>query len=152
MVTLLLKKSYLHKDLKEITFNDLWNCHGVFTTMRVVGKPVKILFFKEHINNLIKFLKIYKINEKNLKKNILKLIKLNLKKNKKYNHLLRVAVNKKIISVSLRRRLNQKLKFNLKLVNYSRNKPEFKNLKYQVLFYLLLCHKLPYLFSKIETV
>ncbi len=42
-------------------------------------------------------------------------------------------INKKIISVSLRRRLNQKLKFNLKLVNYSRNKPEFKNLKYQVI-------------------
>ena len=50
----LLKKSYLHKNLKEIKFNDLWNSYGVFTTMRVVGKPLKILFFKNHINNLIK--------------------------------------------------------------------------------------------------
>ena len=68
----LLKKSYLHKNLKEIKFNDLWNSYGVFTTMRVVGKPLKILFFKNHINNLIKSLKIYEIYEKNLKKKIIK--------------------------------------------------------------------------------
>ena len=74
MVTLLLKKSYRHKDLKEIKFNDLWNLHGIFTTMRVIGKPTKILFFKDHINNLINSLKIYKINKKDIKKNILKLI------------------------------------------------------------------------------
>ena len=67
----LLKKSYLHKNLKEIKFNDLWNSYGVFTTMRVVGKPLKILFFKNHINNLIKSLKIYEIYEKNLKKKLL---------------------------------------------------------------------------------
>ena len=47
MATLLLKKSYRHKDLKEIKFNDLWNSYGVFTTMRVIGKPTKILFFKQ---------------------------------------------------------------------------------------------------------
>ena len=39
----------------------------------------------------------------------------------------------KIISVSLFLRLIPKLKFNLKLVNYKRNKPEFKNLKYKVI-------------------
>ena len=83
MVTLLLKKSYLHKDLKEIKFHDLWNSYGVFTTMRVVGKPAKILFFKEHINNLFKSLKKYKINKKNIRQNILNLIKLNLSKKKK---------------------------------------------------------------------
>ena len=69
MVTLLLKKSYRHKDLKEIKFNDLWNAYGVFTTMRVVGKAAKILFYKSHIDNLISSLKIYKIYKKNLKKN-----------------------------------------------------------------------------------
>ena len=53
MVTLLLKKSYRHRDLKEITFKDLWSSYGIFTTMRVIGKPAKILFFKVHINNLI---------------------------------------------------------------------------------------------------
>ena len=60
MVTLLLKKSYLHKDLKEIKFNDLWNSYGVFTTMRVIGKPAKFLFFKNHIENLFKSLKDYR--------------------------------------------------------------------------------------------
>ena len=83
MVTLLLKKSYRHKDLKEVKFHDLWNSYGVFTTMRVIGKPLKILFFKEHIDNLFRSLKIYKINKKNIKQNILNLIKLNLSKKKK---------------------------------------------------------------------
>jgi len=108
MATLLLKKSYRHKDLKEIKFNDLWNSYGVFTTMRVIGKPAKILFFKEHIENLFRSLKIYKINKKNIKQNILKLIKLNLSKKKKYDHLFRVAVNNNMISISLRKRLKPK--------------------------------------------
>ena len=81
MATLLLKKSYLIKDLKEIKFKDLWNDYGVFTTMRVMGKDKKILFFKEHIENLIRSLKIYKLNKKNLKTNIFKLIRVNLSKN-----------------------------------------------------------------------
>ena len=83
MVTLLLKKSYRHKDLKEIKFHDLWNSYGVFTTMRVIGKPAKILFFKEHIDNLCRSLKIYKINKKSIRQNILNLIKSNLSKKKK---------------------------------------------------------------------
>jgi len=131
MVTLLLKKSYRHKDLKEIKFHDLWNSYGVFTTMRVVEKPAKIIFFKEHINNLIRSLKVYKINKKNIKQNILKLIKLNLNKNKKYDHLFRVAANNKMISISLRKRLKPKLNFSLKLIDYKRIEPEYKNLKYK---------------------
>jgi len=133
MVTYLLKKSYQHKSFKEVNFKDLWGDNGVFTTMWIFGNPPKILFFKPHIKNLIKSLKAYKINKLNLEKNILKLLTINIKKNNKYNHLLRVAINNKIISVSLRKRLTPKLKFNLKLVNYKRNKPEFKNLKYQVI-------------------
>ena len=70
MAILLLKKSYRHKDLKEVKFHDLWSSHGVFTTMRVIGKPARILFFKNHINNLFKSLKVYKINKKNIKKNL----------------------------------------------------------------------------------
>ena len=137
MVTLLLKKSYRHRDLKEITFKDLWNSYGIFTTMRVIGKPAKILFFKEHINNLIKSLKVYKVYKKDLKKDILKLIKLNLKKNKKYDHLLRVAANNKMISISLRKRLKPKSNFVLKLINYKRIKPEYKNLKYKKILSIL---------------
>jgi len=131
MATLLLKKSYRHKDLKEIKFHDLWNSYGVFTTMRVIGKPPKILFFKEHIDNLFKSLKIYKINKKNIKQNILHLIKLNLSKKKNYDHLFRVAANHKMISISLRKRFKPKSNFILQLVNYKRIDPEYKNLKYK---------------------
>ena len=131
MVTLLLKKSYRHKDLKEVKFQDLWNSYGVFTTMRVIGKPAKILFFKEHIENLIRSLKIYNINKKNIKQNILQLIKLSLNKNMKYDHLFRVAVNNKMISISLRKRLKPKSNFSLKLINYERIDFEYKNLKYK---------------------
>ena len=133
MVTYLLKKSYQHKTLKEVNFKDLWGDRGVFTTMRILGKPAKIIFFKKHIKNLIKSLKVYKLNKVNIKKNILKLIKLNIDKNKSYNHLLRVAVNKKIISISLRDRKTPKLKFNLKLINHKRIDPELKNLKYKLI-------------------
>ena len=131
MVTYLLKKSYQHKTLKEVNFKDLWGNKGVFTTMRILGKPAKIIFFKKHIKNLIKSLKVYKLNRVNIEKNILKLIKLNVDKNKSYNHLLRVAVNKKIISISLRDRKTPKLRFNLKLINHKRIDPELKNLKYK---------------------
>ena len=137
MVKLLLKKSYRHKDLKEIKFHDLWNSYGVFTTMRVIGKPAKILFFKEHMENLFRSLKIYKINKKNIKQNILKLIKINLSKKKKYDHLFRVAVNNKMISISLRKRLKPKLNFNLKLIDYKRIEPEYKNLKYKKILNVL---------------
>jgi len=133
MVTFLLKKSYQHKTLKEIKFNDLWGDDGVFTTMWIFGKPAKILFFKKHIKNLVKSLKAYKLYKPNIEKKILKLIKLNILLNRSYNHLLRVAINNKMISISLRERKTPKLKFNLKLVNYKRVNPEFKNLKYQLI-------------------
>ena len=133
MVTYLLKKSYQHKTLKEVIFKDLWGDKGVFTTMRILGKPAKIIFFKKHIKNLIKSLKVYKLNRVNIEKSILNLIKLNVDNNKSYNHLLRVAVNKKIISVSLRGRKTPKLKFNLKLINHKRIDPELKNLKYKLI-------------------
>jgi len=137
MATYLLKKSYQLKDLRETKFKDLWGDHGIFTTMWIFDRPSKILFFDSHIRNLIKSLKIYGIKKKSLKKDILKLINKNLKKNKKYNHLLRVALNKKIISISLRKRIKPKLNFNLKLVNLKRNKPQYKNLKYKkILSYL----------------
>ena len=137
MVTYLLKKSYQHKTYKEIYFKDLWGDNGVFTTMWIFGKPTKILFFKKHIKNLIKSLKVYKLNTSNLEKNILKLIKLNINRKKSYNHLLRVAVNKKMISISLRNRKTPKLNFNLKLISHKRFDPKYKNLKYSfILKYL----------------
>ena len=137
MVTYLSKKSYRLKDLNEIKFKDLWNDHGVFTTMWIYDSPPKILFFKEHINNLVKSIKVYNILKPFIKKNILKLLKKNINTKKKYNHLLRIALNKDTISISLRKRYKPKLNLNLKLVSLKRQKPEFKNLKYKkILKYL----------------
>ena len=137
MAIYLLKKSYQLKDLKEIKFHDLWEEHGIFTTMWIFGRPAKILFFENHLKNLLKSLNVYRIRNKFLKKNILDVINNNLSKKKKYNHLLRIAVNKRIISISLRRRFKPKLSFNLKLVKLKREKPQFKNLKYKkILSYL----------------
>ena len=94
MVTYLLKKSYRLKDLKQIEFQDLWGDHGIFTTMWIFGKPAKILFFDNHLKNLILSLKKYQIKKKSLKSDILKIINKNLSKKRKYNHLLRIAINK----------------------------------------------------------
>ena len=131
MVIYLLKKSYRLKNLQEVDFKDLWGDHGIFTTMWIFGKPPKILFFENHIKNLIKSLKIYGIKKGFLRKDILKIINENLSTKVNYNHLLRVALNKKIISISLRKRVSPKSSFNLKLVNLKREKPQYKNLKYK---------------------
>ena len=111
MENYLLKKSYQLKDLKEIKFNNLWGYNGVFTTMKIFGKPPKILFFENHIKNLIKSLKVYGVKKRSLRKDIIKMINKNLLKKNAYNHLLRVAVNKKIISISLRKKNIFKIRF-----------------------------------------
>ena len=137
MATYLLKKSYRLNNLRKTEFQDLWGDHGIFTTMWIFGKPAKILFFDNHLKNLILSLKKYRIKKKSLKSNILQIINKNLSKKRKYNHLLRIAINKKTISISLRKRVKPKLNFNLKLVKLKREKPEFKNLKYKkILSYL----------------
>ena len=137
MVTYSLKRSYRLKDLQEIDFKDLWGNYGIFTTMWIFGKPPKILFFENHIKNLIRSLQVYGIKKKSLKKDILKIINQNLSKKKNYNHLLRVALNKRILSISLRKRISPKLDFNLKIVNLKRERPQYKNLKYKkILSYL----------------
>ena len=137
MATYLLKKSYLLKNLDEVHFKDLWGDHGIFTTMWIFGKPPKILFFNNHIKTLISSLKKFHIKESYLKKKILKVINWNLSKNFKYNHLFRIAINKNMISISLRRRFSPKSNFRLKLVDLKRERPEYKNLKYKkILSYL----------------
>ena len=130
MATLLLKKSYLLSNLEEVTFKDLWGAKGVFTTMRMVGKPPKLLLLKPHIENLIKSSKKYEIRKKNLKNIIIDLIK----KNTLYkgpDNLFRIALNKKLISVSIRKRLKPKKNFNLLLFKYKRIEPNYKNLYYK---------------------
>ena len=70
MATFLLKKSYLLNSLKEVPFKDLWGSRGVFTTMRMVGKPPAFLLYKPHINNLIISAKKYGIKNNNLKTSV----------------------------------------------------------------------------------
>ena len=130
MVTLLLKKSYQLSNLKEVAFKDLWGSRGVFTTMRMVGKPPKLILLKPHIENLIKSTKKYAIRKKNLKNIILDLIK----KNTLYkgpDNLFRIALNKKLISVSIRKRPKLKKNFSLLLFKYKRVEPNYKNLYYK---------------------
>ncbi|WP_440692570.1 aminotransferase class IV [Candidatus Pelagibacter sp. HIMB1695] len=130
MVTLLLKKSYQLSNLKEVPFKDLWGSRGVFTTMRMIGKPPNLLLIKPHLENLIKSTKKYGIRKKNLKNIILDLIK----KNTLYkgpDNLFRIALNKKLISISIRKRPKVKKNFSLLLFKYKRIEPNYKNLYYK---------------------
>ena len=130
MATLLLKKSYQLRNLKEVNFKDLWGSRGLFTTMRMVGKPPKLILLKPHIENLIKSAKKYGIRKKNLKNIIEDLIN----KNTLYkgpDNLFRIALNKKLISVSIRKRPKLKSNFNLLLFKYKRVEPNYKNLYYK---------------------
>ena len=131
MVKLLLKKSYQINNLKETKFKDLWGSSGVFTTMRLVGKPGKLILYKNHINNLIKSIKKYKIYSNGIEKDIKNLIKNNLSNKIKYNHLLRIALTKKLISLSIRERPRPRGNFELKILNYKRKDPKYKNLYYK---------------------
>ena len=130
MVTFLLKKSYQLSNLKEVPFKDLWGSRGVFTTLRMIGKPPKLLLLKPHLENLIKSSKKYGIRKKNLK-NILNDL---IKKNSIYkgsDNLFRIAINKKLISISIRKRPKPKNNFNLLLFKYKRIDPNYKNLYYK---------------------
>ena len=131
MAIFLLKKSYQASNQKEIGFKDLWGSHGVFTTIRLLGKPGKLILFKSHFKGLIKSLKKYKIYSKNIEKNIKRLINSSINKNINYDHLFRIALTKKFISISIRKRLKPKKNFELKLINYRRIDPETKNLYYK---------------------
>ena len=131
MAIFLLKKSYQVSNQKEIRFKDLWGSHGVFTTIRLLGKPGKLILFKSHFKRLIKSLKRYKIYTKKIEKNISNLIYSNINKNINYDHLLRVALTKKILSISIRKRLKPGKNFELKIINYKRIDPVTKNLYYK---------------------
>ena len=66
-----------------------------------------------------------------LEDNIKALIKANIRNNFKYNHLFRIALSKKLISISIRKRLKLSNNFELKVLNYKRTDPKYKNLKYK---------------------
>ncbi len=137
MENILFKKSYQLDSYKEVKFDDLWNDKGIFTTIRVLGKPYRCILLKQHLKNLNKSLKKIKIY-KSIGLNVFKSITSNLLNNKyKYDHLLRIAVSSNLLSLSLRIRLKPKKNFMGYMVDYKRQNFKLKNLNYQkILNYL----------------
>ena len=130
MANILFKKSYLYKTFKNVPYDSLWNSKGVFTTVRIKGKPFKMLFLKEHIRNLNQSLRVMNIKFVLTSSLLNKKYKNLFINNVRYDHLLRIAVNNKKISFSLRKQKKISNSFKGILVNYKRANPLVKNLYY----------------------
>ena len=130
MADYLFKKSFQLKTFKPTIYDDLWGKRGVFSTIRVIGKKPNYILFHDHIKNINLSLKKLNINFALSEKKLLSIIPL-LGKIKKYDHLLRVALNSKTLSISLRKRLEPVKKFNAILYSYERSNPSLKNLYYK---------------------
>ena len=120
MVNILFRKSYQYKTFKKIPFDDLWNTKGIFTTIRVLGKPGNFLFIQEHLKNLNRSLKYMSINTQIDKIFLDTIIHQLFNKNIYYDHLFRIAATGNKISFSLRKRQQVKKKITCILVSYQR--------------------------------
>ena len=130
MEKILLKKSYRLNDLKKIQYDHLWGSKGIFTTIRVKGSSPDYILLSDHIKKFNKSVKIFKIDFILSKHLLFKILQDNLNI-KKYDHLLRIAINKKKISISLRKRHQPNKNFNAVLKRYQRSLPNLKNLQYK---------------------
>jgi len=130
MEKILLKKSFRVKDLKTINYNSLWGYKGIFTTIRIVGKKPKLILAEEHIKKFNRDNSRLGIYYQLSKEFLLKFINKNTKI-KNYDHLLRIAVTKKILSISLRKRNKEHKLFKAQIYRYKRILPLFKNLQYK---------------------
>ena len=130
MENILLKKSYHVKDLKNVKFNSLWGYNGVFTTIRVSGNKPNLVLIDQHLKKLNKDSNFFGISFKVSKQFLINFIHTN-SKIKNYDHLLRVAVTKKLISLSLRKRNKEEKNFTAHIYRYQRTLPSFKNLQYK---------------------
>ena len=130
MANFLFKKSFQLKTFKPIIYDDLWGKRGVFSTIRVIGEKPNYILLEVHIRNINLSLKKLNINFILLEKKLLSILPL-LNKIKKYDHLLRVALNSKSISISLRKRLVPVKNFQSALFPYLRSHPSLKNLYYK---------------------
>ena len=130
MANFLFKKSFQLKNFKPIIYDDLWGKRGVFSTIRVIGKKPIYILFHDHLKNINLSLKKLNINFNLSEKKILSIIP-KLNKIKKYDHLLRIALNSKSISISLRKRLEPVKNFQSILYPYQRSNPSLKNLYYK---------------------
>ena len=130
MENILLKKSYYVKDLKTVKFNSLWGYNGVFTTIRISGNKPNLVLIDQHLKKLNKDSNFFGISFKVSKQFLINFINTN-SKIKNYDHLLRVAVTKKLISLSLRKRNKEEKNFTAHIYRYQRTLPSFKNLQYK---------------------
>ena len=130
MENILLKKSYHVKDLKNVKFNSLWGYNGVFTTIRISGNKPNLVLIDQHLKKLNKDSNFFGISFKVSKQFLINFIHTN-SKIKNYDHLLRVAVTKKLISLSLRKRNKEQKNFTAHIYRYQRSLPSFKNLQYK---------------------
>ncbi|MDA9628945.1 aminotransferase class IV [Pelagibacteraceae bacterium] len=130
MANFLFKKSYNFNNFNNVKYDHLWGSKGVFTTVRVVGRSPRYIFLKEHLSQLNKSLRKQNIKFALTEKKLLELIphQLNIKN---FNHLLRIAVKQKLLSISLRSRLTPSKNFQCQLVNYQRANARLKNLHYK---------------------
>ena len=130
MANFLFKKSFQLKTFKPIIYNDLWGKRGVFSTIRIIGNKPNYILLESHLENINLSLKKLNINFILSEKKLLSILPL-LNKIKKYDHLLRVALNSKSISISLRKRLEPVKNFQSILLPYLRSNPSVKNLYYK---------------------
>ena len=137
MANILLKKSYQHNFLISLPYEDLLGTKGAFTTIRVVGSPPKFILLDEHIKNLNISLKKLGINFVFRHKQMKELFLSPVYKNVSFDHLFRIAINSKKISMSLRPRIKPKNFFTATIFNYQRAEPTIKNLYYKKIASLL---------------
>ena len=130
MVNFLFKKSFQLKTFKPTFYDDLWGKRGVFSTIRIIGDKPNYILFEHHIKNINFSLKKLNINFILTEKELTSIIP-SLSKIKKYDHLLRIAINSSLISVSLRKRLQPVKNFQSILYTYQRSNPSLKNLYYK---------------------
>ena len=127
----LFEHSYNINSFREKKFDPLWNKRGIFTSIPVIGKKPYLIGFDKYLRTLNLSLKANSIEFQLNKKNLNKLLDSKLKSIKRFNHLLRIAINQNTISISMRnKRKNHENYFGV-FREYQRSNFEHKNLKYK---------------------
>ena len=132
MANFLFKKSFQLKTFKPIVYDDLWGKRGVFSTIRVTQNHNYILL-NNHIKKINSSLKKLNINFALSETKLIRLLSPLFSRIDRHDYLFRVAINSKIISISLRKRLEPDKNFHAILFSYQRPKPSLKNLYYKVI-------------------
>ena len=130
MENFLFKRSYQLNNLSLIPYKNLWGFKGIFTTVRLYGNKNNLILIDEHLKNFNQSLIKFNISFFLSKKLLIKIINPHLNLNK-YDHLLRIACNKNILSISLRKRKKILNNYSIILKSYQRPLANFKHLNYK---------------------